>query len=60
MTRSRRLQNRVFGVSSRAAIASLAIVFASMIVATQTAQAQTFTVLHTFTGGADGYSRTAA
>jgi uncharacterized repeat protein (TIGR03803 family) len=40
----------------RAATAALAIatVFALTVVLTQSAQAQTFKVLHTFTGGADG------
>jgi len=40
--------------SLRAAIAAFAIVFAPITVATQAAQAQTFTVLHTFTGQGDG------
>lgn len=34
--------------------AALAIVFVWTVVATQSAQAQTFTVLHNFTGGVDG------
>ncbi len=37
-----------------AAAVSLAIVFALAIVATPAAQAQTYTVIHNFTGGADG------
>jgi uncharacterized repeat protein (TIGR03803 family) len=40
--------------SWRVALAALAIVFVPMAVVTQSAQAQTFNVLHTFTGGADG------
>jgi len=50
----------IFGRSSHAAAAALAIaiaiaiVFALTVVLTQLAQAQTFTVLHQFTGGRDG------
>ena len=33
---------------------TLAIVFVLAVVASQTAQAQTFNVIHTFTGGNDG------
>ena len=40
--------------SLRAAITALAIAMALIVGATQAAQAQTFTVLYNFTGGADG------
>jgi hypothetical protein len=45
-----------FPASSRAGMAALAIapVFALTVVLSQSAQAQTFKVIHTFTGGADG------
>jgi len=48
--------NLISRIISRAATAALAIaaVFALTVVLTQPAQAQTFKVLHTFTGGADG------
>ena len=47
-------------LSLRAAASALAIVFVLTVVATQTAQAQTFKVLHAFTGGLDGgYSEAA-
>jgi len=47
--------NLIFRIISRAATAALAIaaVFALTVV-TQSAQAQTFNVIHNFTGGADG------
>jgi uncharacterized repeat protein (TIGR03803 family) len=41
-------------LSLRTAISALAIVFALMAVATQTAQAQPFRVIYNFTGGQDG------
>ncbi|HZL65775.1 MAG TPA: hypothetical protein VFC15_00130 [Candidatus Limnocylindrales bacterium] len=49
-------RTRFFGPSRRAATTALgfAIVFVLSVVATQAAQAQTFKVLHTFTGVADG------
>lgn len=48
----------MFGVDLRTTIAKLspAILFAVVLVAAHSAQAQTFTVLHSFTGGADGES----
>ncbi len=48
--------NLISRIISRAATAALAIatVFALTVVLTQSAQAQTFKVIHTFTGGADG------
>jgi len=51
-----REQQQIFGTSLRAATTALAIaiVFALMVVLIQAAQAQTFTVLHNFTGGKDG------
>src|ERR1019366_3528686 len=54
MTSSRRHQNWIFEISLRAATAALAIAFVLTAVATRSAQAQTFTVIHTFTQGADG------
>ena len=53
-SRSRRLQNLILGISLRAAITALAIVFVLMVVVTQTAQAQTYKVLYNFTGGQGG------
>jgi len=46
---------------SRAAVAALAMatVFALTVVLTQSAQAQTYKVLHNFTGGVDGWSPSA-
>ena len=41
--------------SLRASIAALAIGFVVILAETQTAQAQTFSLIHTFTGGQDGY-----
>jgi len=46
-------------LSLRAAVTALAIVFALMSVATQAAQAQALTVLHSFSGGGDGDSPSA-
>jgi len=56
MQSKKQFQNLLFHTISRAATAALAmaIVFALTVVLTQSAQAQTFKVLHTFTGGADG------
>lgn len=59
MSRSRQLQGLILGISVRAVIPALAIVFALMFVATQAAQAQTLTVLHNFSGGGDGDSPSA-
>jgi len=47
-------QHRVWIFSLPAARAALAIAFMLTVVASQPAQAQTYTVLHNFTGGQDG------
>ncbi len=44
----------IFRTSLRAATAALAIAFTLTVVASQAAQAQTFNIIHTFTGGPDG------
>lgn len=51
-----RHRNVVLEISlfARIAILALAIMHAFGIVLTQSAQAQTYTVIHTFTGGTDG------
>jgi uncharacterized repeat protein (TIGR03803 family) len=54
MANPRQLGNLLFGLSLGAATAPLAMVFMLTVVATQPAQAQTFGVLHNFTGGQDG------
>jgi uncharacterized repeat protein (TIGR03803 family) len=54
MANPRQLRRLTFGLSLGAATAALAIAFMLTVVATQSAQAQTFTVLHAFTGGGDG------
>ncbi len=53
---NRQLQQRTFRIYSRAiqALMALTFVFALATSLTQPAQAQTYTVLYTFTGGADG------
>ncbi len=58
MQGKQRFQNSLSSTISRAATAGLAmaIVFA-LTAATQAAQAQSLTVLHYFTGGADGAIR---
>src|SRR5208337_1784448 len=55
MTNSAQHRSRTLNLSFRPATAALAmaIVF-PLIVVTQSAHAQTFTVLHTFTGASDG------
>ena len=58
MANPRQLRNLIFNLSFSAAAAALAIAFLLIVVATP-AQAQTFTVLHTFTGGQDGTYLTA-
>jgi len=47
---------RAFGLNLRAAAAGLALVgaFGLTVVATPAAQAQTYKVIHNFTGGGDG------
>src|SRR5271157_394855 len=54
MANPRQLRNLIFGLSLGAATAALAIAFVLIVVATQPAQAQTFNVLHNFTGAQDG------
>jgi hypothetical protein len=44
--------NIIFRVTT--AVLAIAVVFALTLVLTQSAQAQTFRVIHSFTGGADG------
>jgi uncharacterized repeat protein (TIGR03803 family) len=58
MAHQRQHQSLIFGVTRRGAPVALAIaiVFALTVLATQSAQAQTFTVLHDFTRGKDGAS----
>ena len=53
MANPRQLRNLIFNLSLGAALAALAIAFLLIVVATP-AQAQTFNVLHNFTGGSDG------
>jgi uncharacterized repeat protein (TIGR03803 family) len=56
MTNSAQHRSRTLKVGSRPAIAALtmAVLFAHTLVAIPSAHAQTFTVLHNFTGGSDG------
>jgi|SRR5271157_220116 len=54
MANPRQLRNSIFGLSLGAATAALAIAFLLIVVAPQPVQAQTFNVLHTFTGAQDG------
>jgi uncharacterized repeat protein (TIGR03803 family) len=58
MAHQRQHQSFIFGITLRAVAVALAIaiVFALTVLATQSAQAQTFTVLHDFTRGKDGAS----
>lgn len=55
MTNRLQLSTSVLRNRLRASAFALALVFALNMVAMQSAQAQTFTVIHTFSGGADGY-----
>ena len=50
----RRHRDLIFGWSMRKLLPAMAMVLAVAVAVTQPAQAQTFTVLHNFTGGADG------
>src|SRR5271167_4814317 len=50
MANPRQPRNLIFGLSFGAATAALVIAFLLIVVATQPAQAQTFKVLHNFTG----------
>ncbi|MGA2905998.1 MAG: choice-of-anchor tandem repeat GloVer-containing protein [Candidatus Korobacteraceae bacterium] len=54
MANPRQLRNLIFGLSFGATTAALVIAFMLTVVASQPAQAQTYTVLHNFTGGGDG------
>jgi len=56
MNSTNQFRNLLFRTISRTATVALAmaILFALTVVATHAAQAQTFTVLHSFTGGQDG------
>src|SRR5208283_3392648 len=55
MANPRQPRNVIFGLSSGAATAAVAIAFLLIVVATQPAQAQyTFKKIHNFTGGQDG------
>ena len=54
MANPKQIRNLIFNLSLRGATATLAIAFLLIAVASQPSQAQTFKVLHTFTGGADG------
>ena len=56
MTRARQHPNRILGLSRRATTVALVltIVLVLTVVATQSAQAQTYNVIHNFTGGPDG------
>lgn len=56
MTREKQHWSQILGLGRRPATAALtlAIVFALAVLVTQPAHAQTFSVIHNFTGGADG------
>jgi uncharacterized repeat protein (TIGR03803 family) len=54
MANPRQRRNLIFGLSLGAATAALAILSMVTVVATQPAQAQTFSVVHNFSGGQDG------
>jgi len=56
MANPRQLRNLTFGLGFGAVTAALAIAFMLAVVASQPAQAQTYTVLHNFSGGEDGAS----
>jgi len=55
MANPRQPRGLIFSLSFGAATAALAIAFMLTVVATQPARAQTYTVLHNFTGGGDGF-----
>ena len=55
MANPRQPRDLIFSLSFGAATAALAIAFMLTVVATQPARAQTYTVLHNFTGGGDGF-----
>jgi uncharacterized repeat protein (TIGR03803 family) len=61
MTRSGQDRNWIASISSRGAIAGLAtlMVLVLTVIVARSAPAQTFTVLHNFTGGTDGGSPSA-
>src|SRR5271165_2425206 len=54
MTSTKQNRNRFFGISLRATTAAMAIALVLMVVATESAQAQTYQVIYNFTGGQDG------
>ena len=54
MANPRQIRNLIFNLSFAAATAALAIVLMLTVVVTQAAHAQTFTVIHNFTGAQDG------
>lgn len=54
MANPRQLRSLILSLSLGTATAALAIVFVLTVVATQSVQAQTFKVIHTFSGGVDG------
>ena len=54
MVNPRQPRNPIFTLTFGAATAALLIALMLTVIASQPAQAQTFTVLHTFTGGQDG------
>jgi uncharacterized repeat protein (TIGR03803 family) len=56
MQNPRQLRNSTFGLSLGAALVALAAAFVLIVVMPQPAQAQTFTVIHNFSGGEDGAS----
>ena len=51
MANPRQPRDLMFNLSSGAAMAALAIAVMLTVVATEAAQAQTYTVIHNFTGG---------
>jgi len=59
MTQTGRIRIWSFGTDSHPLAFALVLVFAFAMAATTLAQGQTFTVLHNFTGGADGWAPTA-
>ncbi len=60
MTNRLQLRNRIWWMpmAATSAALALAVVFASALIMSQSAHAQTLTVLYSFTGGADGSSPT--
>jgi hypothetical protein len=60
MANPRQLGNLISNLSLGAAIATLAIAFLLIVGASQSSQAQTYNVIHSFTGGQDGATPEAA